>query len=190
MTDAEGLSASSSVHVDVNFVLEIGRGWNHVSLPVDPVAATMREVFADAPVLGRILQFAGFSFELAFEAKSETGYWLYSTGETAIEEPGTLADNVIEVNRLWNAIGSATEVASPSRFDSVVAVIRWDVQNQRFRFVHPADTIKPGQGYWAYAREAAVLDLSGGGRAQFDGLDLIAWGESQGNTDELLSSFR
>lgn len=188
VTDRDGLSVSVMVHVDVNFVLEIGPGWNHVSLPVDPVANTVEEVFAEAPIIGRVLRFEGLGFARATVAESETGYWFYATRAAHIVVPGTLADNIVDFNARWSAFGAATEVQSPSRFSEIVAVIRFDVPTQRFRFVWPSATLRPGQGYWAYARNAATLDLTAA--AARSSLTLIGSEDSRGQEfDEMLSSF-
>jgi hypothetical protein len=108
ITDPNGAVTTASVTIDIHFVLDIGVGWNFVSLPIDPDAPTIDALFAVAPIIGRVLQFDSGQYKIADSAQSEIGYWFYAARAGQLSIPGPLADNIIDFPAGWSTFGPAT----------------------------------------------------------------------------------
>jgi hypothetical protein len=146
--------------------LTLAEGWNLVSLPIQPADSTATAVFGELLV-------PPFGWPAGDEAQPEAyrprqqlvageGLWVYWQGD-ARDELEVLGRPVRAWTDLvpgWNLVGPTAEVPLPDS-PAVGGPVWWyDAGAGSYRAVETGESLLPGNGYWIFALEEAVLDLT------------------------------
>jgi hypothetical protein len=150
----------------VSVTLNLVQGWNLVSLPVQPADSSVAAVFGDlvAPPFG--WPTADGVAPLAYQARQSVtageGMWLYWDGTvrdklTVVGRPVRSWSHLIQG---WNLVGPTAEVALPGN-PAIGGPVWWyNTASGAYEAVEPGDSLLPGNGYWIFALEETVLDLT------------------------------
>jgi hypothetical protein len=150
------LSEYRSEYRPVNGV-RLFAGWNFVSVPLRPDAATPGDVFGDgtsAPGwewLSAQQRYIGIDTVVA-----RVGYWVHTDTAAEIEIPGTVeAQNTLNLTaHRWHAVGVLAPVEAPA-----AVVWHWDALLQKFRIVCDGELLLPWRGYWIWPFADMIMDL-------------------------------
>jgi hypothetical protein len=129
------------------------RGWNLVSLAVDPLDADPETAFQglnDGEVWGWQPGHARGDYQRPAALASAIGYWVYvadglvpyvvgcepQVGPLVLDTPG------------WNLLGVPTPTPVPGNVPALLQAWRWHPLRLRYSPVSPGDILQPGQGYW------------------------------------------
>ncbi len=137
--------------------VEVGSGWNLVSLPTIQGVPLRSEVFPTS-----ISQ--AFAYDSGYSAhdtlRKGAGYWLKFDEPQTISIPGdTTAAETVAVRTGWNLIGSITR---PIATSGIVSEPPGMITSHFFEYqsgYQRADTIRPGLGYWVKLANAGSLIL-------------------------------
>jgi hypothetical protein len=165
----------------VEFELSLRRGWNLISLPIEPVPAAASAVFSDTAVPGgrdgverfedglRGVIYAGSiwgwdqtlsggqgAYAAATDLAALRGYWIYVDRERRVRVVGTPpASTQLTLVRRWNLLGPARDVLLPQVAGVLNTVWWWDGA-----WYQLAPLLEMGYGYWIYCTAAGTpVDL-------------------------------
>jgi hypothetical protein len=142
--------------------ISVGAGWNLVSVPltVGDYRKTVLFPTATSPA---------FYFQNGYQQRDTLrngeGYWLkFSTGQTVGMSGTTIPEDTVDVRAGWNIIGN---ISYPILASSVTPVPTISILSSFYGFVTgtgytPADTLKPGCGYWVKVSGAGQLVMKCG----------------------------
>jgi glucose/arabinose dehydrogenase len=140
----------------------LARGWNLVSLPLDPADGTKDSVFPSA-----ISQAFAFEGDTGYSAHDSLvpgrGYWLKFQSAEVIPIAGEPRyEDTVDVLPGWNLIGG---ISVPVDVDSIAAEPPGIIASAFFGYdgsYFPTPAIEPVRGYWVKLSGAGVLILRGG----------------------------
>ena len=166
------------------FLLHLDRGWNLVSLPVQPQNPDCATLLPAANRRAGVWRHVPGAEDYRSVTRLDpfTGYWIYAPRPVAIRVPGLLAQPARVVLALgWNLIGPATELPVARLPDGVRAVWRWDVAARSYE--RETGALQPGEGYWVQCGTIPCeLQLDSGDEdADSDGLRDV-WESGYGTT--------
>ena len=160
------------IRLYLSFDLLLSTGWNHVSVPIKPLAGSFDELLGNqrsGPVWNWNAE--GRGYERARSIETKTGYWLYHTGAprriTILGTPELEVTKELEPG--WNDVGPVgpppyDPVELPLRIQTGTAadlgsqpVWEFDTTTGAYKSVR---RLTPGQAYWIEAVNAVTVDLS------------------------------
>ncbi|MDI6766394.1 MAG: T9SS type A sorting domain-containing protein [Bacteroidota bacterium] len=133
-------------------------GWNLMSVPVDPIAKELNNLFPQASS-------SAFSYNGSYVASSKVekslGYWLKFPDNYEINVIGVdqQYDTVI-VQSGWNIIGSTSVPIDISTVETIPETLLSTPFYLYDSTYKTASTIHPGKGYWVKAKQAGIIILS------------------------------
>ncbi|MDP2208908.1 MAG: choice-of-anchor J domain-containing protein [Bacteroidota bacterium] len=138
----------------------VNSGWNMVSLPVTRPDRRKTILFPSATS-------NAFLYQAGYQAKDTIengfGYWLKFPASDVFQLSGTLiATDSVDVSQGWNMIGS---ISNPVKTANITTNPPGLISSSYYGYnngYYPADTIKPGNGYWIKIRSNGKLFLSSG----------------------------
>ncbi len=133
-------------------------GWNLVSLPVTVEDTRTTTVFPTA--VSSAIQFEN-SYIQKDSLMNGVGYWLKfnSTQEVTVRGDSIHSDT-IDIVEGWNIIGG---ISSPVSVTSIIKIPSLILSGEFYGYDHgyfPADTIRPGKGYWVKANSNGKIILN------------------------------
>ena len=150
----------------VEFELSLARGWNLISLPIDPTDSTVDAVLADAATWGSVwtwdptLNDGNGAYAAATKFVPLVGYWVCVRTPITITVTGSLcADTATELAVGWHMVGVAEERVVG---DFPGSCWRWETTQCRYCVLQADDALLPGRGYWL--RSSAETTFGGDGR--------------------------
>ena len=142
----------------IDAVVNVSRGWNIVSVPVDPVNKSKNALFPTS--ISNAFTFAN-GYVVKDSLDPGVGYWLKFSTTQNVTVTGTPKDkDTITVHQGWNMIGAANIAVAAIDVVSIPSGIR---QSEFFGYkkgFEVADTLRSGQGYWVKVRTMGKLILS------------------------------
>jgi uncharacterized protein (TIGR02145 family) len=139
--------------------IDVGAGWNLLSLPVvpaEPLAASLFPTATSSP----------FVFREGYQVKDTLpvgeGFWIkYDSAQTVSVSGEVLFVDTIDVRKGWQMIGTLTLPVAVNTITSVPVGI---IESQIFSFMlslgyQVVDTLKPGNGYWVKGSQNGSLIL-------------------------------
>jgi trimeric autotransporter adhesin len=159
---------------DLVFDLSFLRGWNLVSLPIEPVSpaldlvlddgqsraadgAEMRDGLRGAIHSGSVWTWAGQGYVAVTEMHACVGYWVYAPEPVVILVNGTPGNQVaFDLKRGWNQCGVEVVCLMPN--DPRIIGTPWGWRPLALRY-EPVGVFCPGLGYWLNASEDAIVPL-------------------------------
>ncbi len=156
---------------DAAFDLGLERGWNLISLPIEPVDPDRQVVLGDAATrrteteaargtAGReVLALVDGEYVVATEMHQCVGYWVYAYEPTVRIVPGHPFDfDMVEVKQGWSLF--AVPWARPVFSDPLIEgpFLFWDASQLRYQ---QATELLPGYAYWFHALDDGFIDPPG-----------------------------
>ncbi|MBT7163288.1 MAG: hypothetical protein HN904_10945 [Victivallales bacterium] len=145
----------------LEFELVLVRGWNLISLPMDPTDPAVDAVLGEGTRWGPVwmwdttLNNGNGAYVAAVEFAPLVGYWVFMREPVTIVVTGSLlAETNVDLAVGWNLVGVAEETALG---DFPGSCWRWDNTKPCYCPVQPDDTLLPGHGYWLRALEETTL---------------------------------
>ena len=141
--------------------LDLKRGWNLISFPVQPPSGTALGAIPGFNPGGHQWFWNSWKrqFGVADRVLAKQGIWIYVTSElTAVEITGqNVIDNSLLLIEGWNLVGSAT--AKSVSNEKAIADFIWDWDPKRRQFVakSKSEPLMPKTAYWIYADEDIVV---------------------------------
>jgi len=139
------------------FDLTLNPGWNMVSFPCLPDAASFSSIFSDVGFY-QVLTWDGSSYVTPPEAEAGVGYWVLVLEETTItiDDADPVTSYTTTLPAGWSMIGSIYEetVNATDVFPGFYQLLTWNGSS----YV-TATTIEPGKGYWALVLEQTTITV-------------------------------
>ena len=170
--DNNGATTSSSIwsftveREDADLTLNLKRGWNMVSVPLDLDAPSPDIVFPQAEAIYE-WNAVTHCYSVPISIRPQRAYWVSVPADTAVLVTGNPVYEWTRGNVLsgWNMIGSTCDEVSaiagladsPSGSILTECMYTWDPVGGCFI---PASEIEPGKGYWIAASEPCTLTMS------------------------------
>ncbi|OPZ25589.1 MAG: hypothetical protein BWZ02_02394 [Lentisphaerae bacterium ADurb.BinA184] len=158
------------------FTLTLYRGWNLVSLPVDPIDPDVADVFNDH--LGRDAEatlrdgdrgviYSGSvyawntpgatGYVQVTTVRALQGYWVYAAVQVDLDVVGIPPGATqLALAAGWNLLGVPQDMDLPAGLPNLVLPV-WQWNGSVYEV---AGELTRGFGYWFYAREAALIPLT------------------------------
>ena len=145
------------------FDLAFGRGWNLVSLPIDPVDPAVDAVLADdqgIPIhMGKVQEWSGTAYADAVEIDALVGYWVYTQAPAVILVEGTpVVQEELNLVKGWNLVGPNRLRPVPE--DGRIRGNVWIWRPGALRY-QGTQWLIPGLGHWINAAEDGTIPLAG-----------------------------
>jgi hypothetical protein len=142
-------------------------GWNLFSVPI-MVAPEEIDMLTDTEsqslITGTLWAWTGKRFRAITDqlhVNPELAYWGFSpAGGSGRNVKGLAADGVISLKSGWNLIGPVVLCESPSAPKIRKPIWEWDPSTNSFRQVHENERLRPFHGYWIYANEDTMIELT------------------------------
>lgn len=164
---AKGLNRSS---------INLGQGWNMISLPLAPSQTAASVLFALLPVR-EVWEYKSGAWG-KFDPKKTVnplknlaagnGYWIYSNSATNLQIPGDLATKTVSLGTGWNMVGfnsiAAQDVVQAiSSINSDIEKI-WGYKDGGWLSytpgkISPLKKFEPGGGYWIKMKQPVTWTL-------------------------------
>ncbi|MBI3193157.1 MAG: T9SS type A sorting domain-containing protein, partial [Ignavibacteriae bacterium] len=146
-----------SFYVSVSNTLN--RGWNIVSIPVQPDDFTTTILFPSA--LSNAFKFtSSFGYQSSDTMQNKISYWLKDTTENTFNFTGSLIlKDTFELGEGWNMIGS---ISNPIDIATITTDPPGILESNFFKYHQGylvADSIEPGKGYWIKTNRAGRMML-------------------------------
>jgi len=138
------------------YMLDLAKGWNLVSLPIEPVNPAVDAVLGGGrsragegrtkPLVYASNWGSGGGFVLATEVHACVGYWVYVTAAEKIWVVGTrVSQESLSLVEGWSLHGVNAEYAIPDDA-RIQGISLWNAATLRYEF--PVGVLKPGIAYW------------------------------------------
>ncbi len=141
--------------------LAVNSGWNMVSLPTGKTNVQIPALFTTAVSKG--YYYDGSGYQVSTTMNHALGYWLKCNAGEAIGLDDTpLASDTENVLTGWNMIGA---IGSPIAVTGIGSVPGGIITSRFFGYAGsyaPAETLRPGAGYWVKVNQNGKLALSTG----------------------------
>jgi len=125
----------------INFELGLKRGWNKISVPIQPDDASVTSVFG----LKYVYKVIGSTLKKAYTIEPGVGYWVYSYKDRNVTITGAQPSKInLSIKVGWNLIGCGLDGL--------------DLTEQGF-YYSMGDEIKPGQATFVYVKEDMEVSL-------------------------------
>jgi len=136
------------------FLFKIDKGWNLISLPVNPITSQLSEIFPDAEVA---YEFKNGGYNFVKELLPGVGYWIKNSisGEYLLKGR-PYKEYSINLTPGWHLIGSVNDIKAPETTpdDNVEVIYKYE-KGSYFRI----SQIEPGKGCWVNILENCELIL-------------------------------
>jgi hypothetical protein len=164
----------------LNTTVQLGEGWNLVSLPIQPANTGIGSVLSGiASKVEVVYAFNGSAYQgyLPGETGNDLttmeagrGYWVYMNSAGTLNLSGKAAAKSVNLTEGWNLAGfsstasQSVESALSSINGKFEAVYGFDNAANNYRAYVPSEggdltRLEPGKGYWIYATSAGVWQL-------------------------------
>jgi uncharacterized protein (TIGR02145 family) len=143
------------------YTVRVRAGWNLMSLPARPLDGSRASLFPTASTAAYVYDSVG-GYLAQDTLGRGTGFWLHFDSEQTIMIPGvTTVKDSLHVQRGWNLVGSLSLPVGVGEVQTIPPDIFADrfmefVQGVGYR---PADTLKPGVGYWVNMSQEGLIVL-------------------------------
>lgn len=139
--------------------LPLVRGWNLVSLPIEPVAPAVDAVLGAAAAPGRaVWTLADQRYVAVAEMHACAGYWVYAPESTVRLVAGTtVAPAGLALRAGWNICATTVPCRLPADPSIHGAILLWNAKELRYEV---ATDLLPGRAYLLDASDDAVVPLS------------------------------
>jgi hypothetical protein len=149
------------------FTLSLQRGWNLVSLPIQPYANAVGEVLkvsgTSSPAYRAVYGWNGAAFYAATTLDALHGYWVYCPADCRIEVVGQVVSAPhLALGAGWNLVGPTTYWAWYESRSTAGKCLGWTGTSYRTLSAQPepeTDLMVPGAAYWIYMDAPADVDL-------------------------------
>jgi hypothetical protein len=147
---------------DLVFDLAFEKGWNLVSLPIEPPVTAVATVLASdgaaAPIHeGAVLIWNGTDYVETEDMHAGIGYWVHAGEPSVLLVKGSPApQDLLPLLQGWNLIGPAQVCPLPNDDRIRGPALFWNSALLRYQ---PVDSLIPGWGYWINASEDADIPL-------------------------------
>ncbi len=167
-------TAGSATRLDIVLAhgtaqLDLEPGWNLVSLPLQPLDASVAGIFSSANLVdgrgrngetvhsGPVWGWNGTNYVELDELSAFRGAWVYAETAASLEIRGTpVAAAAIPLARGWNLVGPPATMNAPPEARLPGGFWAFDrASGQNIR----TPTLQTGRGYWANAAAAFILNL-------------------------------
>ena len=128
-------------------LLQLAKGWNLVSTPVEPLAPARDAVFPPATIAAVWTHGnpGGYTVPDAIHAKR--GYWVLATQAVALEIEGVRpSDHTVALTDGWNLIGIVADTPGGSQPVPASAAAVWQYDNPG-GYTNPTECAE-GKGFW------------------------------------------
>lgn len=161
--------------VESTHSIQVGAGWNLLSLPASVSNGSKAFLFPSAVSPAYVFQYpAGYVSQDTLH--NGTGFWLkFLVADTVAVEGETIFKDTIEVSAGWNIIGSlSVSIAVTSILTDPPGIIA----SQFFRYVpgggyQPDTLLQPGLGYWVKVSENGSMILASPGGQPCPGIPTV-----------------
>ncbi len=138
--------------------VDVGEGWNLVSLPLRPVDSSLTGVFPGASTTAYAFGPAGY--QSADTLAVARGYWVKFGAGGSVKIPGYyIGADTIELHEGWNLIGTR---ATPAEAADVVEDPPGIITSRFYGYDNgyfAADTLQPGKAYWVKTLQSGRIIL-------------------------------
>jgi hypothetical protein len=155
------------------FDLSLVKGWNLVSLPIEPLDPSVGSVLdagtaeAESRALldggrgtvhsGSVWAWDGTAYVAVTEIHACTGYWIYVPAPTTVMVSGLpVVHDALALSPGWNLCG--TDRLRPAPVDARIRGRIWIWNSATLRYLE-ASFLVPGHGHWVNASEDAIVPL-------------------------------
>ncbi|MCD6409875.1 MAG: fibronectin type III domain-containing protein [Candidatus Verstraetearchaeota archaeon] len=152
----------NTTEVLVGYILQLEKGWNLVSFPVDLVGKSFSELVNNSvTIVAYYWDDVSKRYEEASLIEANLGYWIYVNRTCEILLLGETVDQVyLHLERGWHLI-AIPSTQSPVIFTTSEAALckpffTWD---QKSKSYVPAAELQPLHGYWVYTAGYCVLRI-------------------------------
>jgi hypothetical protein len=147
---------------EVVFDLLLKRGWNLVSLPVEPTLPLIADLFVsaepDSIEMDGVLTWQSGGYLAVTEMHACVGYWVYSTTSQVVLVAGTpVEQDSLSLAASLNMVGVKVGCMLPADERILGRIWQWDATLCRYV---DATELLPGCGYWVTASTTAVVPLA------------------------------
>jgi hypothetical protein len=165
----------------ITFNLQLLKGWNLISLPIEPNNNGIDKVLSGIDgKFSAVHAYDGTNYQSYVPGASGntlptmsagTGYWIFMTEAATLEIKGKAASKTTQLKKDWNLVGynstqsASVEQALKSIEGKYSAVYGFDtVQNRYIGYVpgstsNELTTLQPGKGYWIFVPSAETWTL-------------------------------
>lgn len=135
--------------------LELGAGWNMVSLPVLPDDPLASSVLSDVEFY-QLVTWSGTGYTPATTFEAGRGYWLLVLEDANLTLSGTHVGSLnLTLSPGWSMIGGiSSEMLADDVFPDFFQLVTWTGTGYT-----PATVFEPGKGYWALVLEETQIQL-------------------------------
>ena len=137
------------------FILELGTGWNMVSLPVIPNDPSAASVLSSVGFY-QLVTWSGTGYTTVTEFEAGRGYWLLVLSNVNITISGTPVGQVtLNLTAGWSMVGG------PNRSVAANDVVPgfYQLRTWKSRGYKSATDFEPGRGYWALVLAQTQIQL-------------------------------
>ena len=152
-------TASVTVAALVEKQLNLVRGWNLVSLPIEPAQPAVADCFGGAVNAGNVWRWDTTSkqYQQATTVKALEGYWVYAAAPATVTVYGTApASTILHLATGWNLVGVAG-TSTPAAGMQV-----WGANpGSKVGGMQAVESLDPLAGYWIYIATPTDWDAAG-----------------------------
>ncbi|MBT7058234.1 MAG: cadherin-like domain-containing protein [Lentisphaerae bacterium] len=145
--------------------LELGAGWNLISLPLQPLEPSVEDAFSstnftpDSGSRGTIYTDSIWAwdtvdaqYEAATEITPKVAYWIYvDTAGTLRISGHPVASPAVPLAQGWNSVGVIEPTSLVGHAGIFLPGWFWTPEAQVYHGLHAGDVAQPGIGFWIYA---------------------------------------
>lgn len=152
ITNAQVQGGGTSSEVEINLV----KGWNLISLPVNPNDGSLSALFPDAEIAYKYINGAGYESVTTLEAG--VGYWVRMTNGATYTVSGSnhLSYTLLSLSTGWHLLGAVSSEATPTTSSGESPLMyRYDPANG----YQKADKLPPTCGVWVRLEEQSDFSV-------------------------------
>ncbi len=150
-------SATTELHLDFTSKIQLYRGWNMVSNPMDSVIKD--------DYFGSITTYtydSTFNYIVTDSLIPGYGYWVLRVSDTLVHYCGGIDSITIPIHRGWNMIGALGRIVSEANITTDPPGIGFGILwgwNPWIPDYYDADFLYPGRAYWFLSEEQGSITI-------------------------------
>jgi len=139
-------------HIHKDFIIELYKGWNLISSPIQPSTTYIKELFPQAI---EIYEFSNGSYFRPTYFSSGKGYWIKYPQNKSIPLLGqSISDKKQQLSAGWHLIGASEKISSLSTIPDTALS---EIQGLSGNTYQDVSELDPGKGYWIYLKTDGTL---------------------------------
>jgi hypothetical protein len=169
-------ATNSDVHGAGKTQVHVSRAWNLLSLPLSVANGNTAALFPGS-ASSAFMYRAGY--QTVDSLTTGIGYWLKFDSARAYVIPGIISSvETLTLQTGWNIIGAASQPVLVSGITTLTPGLSTSSFFEYRSGYFPADTLKPGKGYWVKSNIAGMIRIAAGSAAAPSSrLRIVATGE-------------